>query len=60
METEEFTAFLGNESMSTVKAGKAKRSGNIFAGGKSLVTDFTLVLAIGTIVVVEVMMRRAT
>ena len=46
--------------MSTVGAGKANWVSYLFASDKDLGTDFTLVLPIATIIIIDVMMRSPT
>ena len=58
--TEEFTVFLGNQGITTVRAGKPERCGNNVTGGESLTAYFTLVLSIATIIVVDEMVRSST
>ena len=58
--TEEFTFFFGNQRITTMRTGKAKRCCNNFSGREGLSTDFALVLTIATIVVIDVMMGSPT
>lgn len=58
--TEEFPVFLGNKSMSAVRAQKAHRGSRGITGREGLTTDFTLILSITAIIVVDEMMRRTT
>ena len=60
MDTEEFTVFLGNQRITTMRTGETDRSCNDFARRESLTTDFALVLTVATIVVIDVMMGSPT
>lgn len=60
MYAEELTIFFGNEGISAVRTGKAKRCCNDFAGAEGLSTDFALILTVAPIIVVNVMMRSPT
>ena len=60
MDTEEFTVFLGNQSIATVRTCKSERCGNNFTGRECLTTDFALILTVAAIVVVDVMMWSTT
>ena len=60
MYAEELTVFFWNEGISTVRTGKAERCCDDFAGGEGLTTDFTLVLTVTTVIVVDVVMWGAT
>ena len=57
MDTKEFTVFYGNKGVTTVRAGKAERSSNLFGSNKSLSADLALELTVTAIVVVYVLMR---
>ena len=46
--------FFWNEGITTVRTGKAKRCCNDFAGAEGLTTDFTLVLSVAAIIIVNV------
>ena len=60
MNTKEFTVFLGNKCVATMRTGKPARCCNNFTGAKGLTTDFTLVLAVAAIVIVEEMVGSTT
>ena len=60
MYAEELAVFFWNEGISAVRAGKAKRCCNDFAGAEGLSTDFTLVLTVTAIIVVNVVMWSPT
>ena len=60
MYAEELTIFFGNECISAVRTGKAKRCCNDFTGAEGLSTDFALILTVATIIVVNVVMRSST
>ena len=52
--------FHCGQGIAAMRAGKTYRSCNNFAGGESLTTDFTLVLSVSAIVIVEEMVRSTT
>ena len=54
---EKLTVFLGNKSITAVRAGKPERCCNQIAGRKGLPTDFALVLTVASIVVIYKMVR---
>ena len=56
MYAEKLTVFLGGKGIAAVRAGKAERCCDSFAGGKGLAADFALVLAFTAIVIVDEMM----
>ena len=58
--TEKLTVFLGNQGIGTMRASKSEGSCNNFTGRECLTTDFTLVLPIATIVVVDEMVGSTT
>ena len=58
--TEKLTVFLGNQGIAAMRAGKSDGSCNNFTGTECLTTDFTLVLPIASIVVVDVMVWSTT
>ena len=60
MYAEELTVFFGDEGVSAVRTGKAKRCCNDFTGAEGLTTDFTLVLTVTSIIVVYVVMWSPT
>ena len=60
MDTEEFTVFLGSQSVTAMRADKAYRSCNDFTGTEGLTTDLALVLSIAAIVVVDEMVWSTT
>ena len=60
MYAEELTVFLGNEGISAVRAGKAKRCCNDFAGTEGLTADFALILTVTAIVVIDEMVWGTT
>ena len=57
MYAEKFPVFLGNKSITTVRADKPEWCCDKFAGAEGLPTDLALVLTIATIVVVDEMVR---
>ena len=57
MNAEEFTVFLCNQSITTMRAGKSERCCNNLAGREGLSTDFALVLPLATIVIIDKMVR---
>ena len=59
VDAEEFTVFLSNEGVAAMRASKPERGGNYFAGAEGLPTDFTLILPIPAIVVIDVMVRSS-
>ena len=59
MDSEKLTVFNRRECMATVRTDKSDRSGCLFAGCECLTADLALILSIGTIVVIDVMMRSA-
>ncbi len=54
MYAEELAVFFWNEGITTVRTGKAKRCCNDFTGAEGLTTDFTLVLSVAAIIIVNV------
>ena len=60
MNTKEFTVFLGNKCVATMRTGKSEWCCNNFTGAEGLTTDFTLILAVTTIVIVDEMVRCTT
>ena len=56
MNTEEFTVFLGNKCIATMRTGKPARCCNNFTGAEGLTTDFALVLTVTAVVVIDVVM----
>ena len=60
MYTEEFTVFLGNKGIATVRAGKPERRGDNITGRECLTADFALVLPVATVVVIDEVMRSTT
>ncbi len=60
MNTKEFTVFLGNKSIATMRTGKPERCCNNFTGAEGLTTDFTLILSVATIIVIDEMVWRTT
>ncbi len=60
MDDKEFSVFLWNKRMPTVRAFELKDLGNLFTGNEGLTTDFALILAVSTIVIVNIMMRGTT
>lgn len=60
MYAEEIAVFFLNEGISTVRTGKAKRCCNDFTGAEGLTTDFTLVLTVTAIIVIDVVMWSPT
>ena len=60
MDAEELAVLLRDEGMAAVRAYKAQRRGDNFAGDKGLSTDFTLVLSVAAIVIVKIVVRCPT
>ena len=60
MYAEKLTVFLCNQGIAAMRAGKSDGSCNNFTGTECLTTDFTLVLPIASIVVVDVMVWSTT
>ena len=60
MEDEVFALFFGGERVSAVRADKADRGRDLFAGNESLSADFAQVLAVAAVIIVDVMVGSAT
>lgn len=60
MKDEVFPVFLGNQCVPAVRADQPDGRGDLFAIDKSLATDFTLVLTVSAVVVVDEMVWGTT
>lgn len=57
VQSKKLTVFFRDEGMSAVGADKTDRSGDKVPGNEGLSADFTLVLTVAAVVIVEIVMR---